>query len=97
MLCPSVMKADDQNIKLLEAPRGNHLSASADVPPNWTDFFFKNFPFFGPLLSVLANAAKYSTKLEDCADFVAADLERSDSTFVGHRVGIFDAGKGKVE
>ena len=87
----------DQSIKLLEAPRGNRLSISADVPPNWTDTYFKGVPFFGPLLSVLANAAKYTTKLEDCADFVAADLKRSDSTFVGHRVGAFDAGKGKTE
>ena len=90
-----MMNAVDQSIELLEAPRGNNLSASADVPPNWTGYFM-GVPIIGPVASILANAGKYTTKLEDCADLIAADLARSDSPFVGHRVGVFDVGKGKT-
>ena len=48
----------------------------------------------GPFLEVLFNAPRYATTLEGCADFIAADLKGGEATFVGRRVGVFDAGKG---
>ena len=92
------MTPTSQTIALLETPRGNSLSASADVPPHWQNSYFHGIiPFVGPLISALGNAPRYGTKLEDNADFIAADLESGDARFVGKRVGVFDKGEGKVE
>lgn len=84
------------SVSLMSEPHGNHLTVSADVPPNWQNSMFHSIPFIGPFISILGNASKYGTKLEDCADFIAADLEKPKSEFVGHRVGATDTGKPKV-
>lgn len=97
MLCPSVMEAAEPSAALLAAPRGNSLSAAADMPPNWQDSYFGFIPFLGPMICTMGNFMRYNTKLEDCADFIAADLETGDRKFVGHRVGVIETGKGKVE
>ena len=89
-----------KDITLLDAPRGNSLNASADAIPGFQNSYFHNIPYLGPFLSVVGNAHRYGTTLEDCADFIAADLEKGDTKFVGHRVGVIDAGtagKGKAE
>ena len=87
----------NKDVTLLDAPRGNSLNASADVVPAFKSSFFHNIPYVGPFISIIGNFPKYGVALEDVADFIAADLEKSDTTFVGHRVGIIDAGKNKVE
>lgn len=58
---------------------------------------FKSVPFFGTLFSIFGNAPKYNIMLEDCADFIASDLENPHSEFVGHRVGLRDLGKAKAQ
>lgn len=100
MFCPSYMKPASKTVTLLDASPGNPLDASADVPPGWQNSYFHNIPYLGPLISILGNANKYGLTLEDCADFIAADLEKEETRFVGHRVGIIDArtvGKGKSD
>ncbi|KAF6226708.1 hypothetical protein HO173_012375 [Letharia columbiana] len=100
MFCPSNMIPASKTVTLLDAPRGNPLNASADVPPGFQNSYFHNIPYLGPIISSVGNAPKYGTTLEDCADFIAADLEKKDTRFVGHRVGVIDAGtagKGKTE
>lgn len=97
LLCPSNMNPATKTIEALDAPRKHSLVASADVPPGWQNSYFHNIPVIGLLLSILGNAPWYATKLDDCADFIASDLENSESPFIGHRVGVYDAGKGKVD
>lgn len=86
-----------KTISLDGRSRRNPLIASADTPPGWQNSYFNNVPFLGVLLSMLGNAPKYNIKLEDCADFIANELEKSNTEFVGHRVGLRDTGKGKTE
>ena len=95
MFCPSQMVPASESIEALTTPRGNPLLAAKDVPPNLLDFYISWIPFLGPLVTTVGNAARYNTKLEDCADFMAADLKSGEKTFVGHRVGIIDTGKMK--
>lgn len=100
MFCPSQMAPASKTITLLDVPRGNPLNALADVPPGFQNSYLHNIPYLGPFFSIVGNAHKYGTILEDCADFLAADLENKDTKFVGHRVGVIDAGsegKGKTE
>ncbi len=91
------MNSVNKTIEPLAAPHGNPLIASADFPPGWQDSYFHNIPVIGLLFGILGNAPRYATNLEDCADFIAADLEKTESEFVGHRVGVYDSGKGNVE
>ena len=82
-------------IAVPDGSRENPLVASADVPPGWQDSYFKKVPFLGTLMGILGNASKYNIKLEDCADFIASDLETLESEFRGHRVGLIEPAKGK--
>ena len=89
-----------KTINLLEAPRGNPLKASVDVPAGFQTSYLHSIPYLGPIISILGNVANYGTTLEDCADFIAADVEKKDTRFVGHRVSVIEAGtagKGKTE
>ena len=89
-----------KTVTLLDAPRGNPLNASADVPTGFQNSYMHNIPYLGPFISIISNLYKYNATLEDCADFIAADLEKKDTIFVGHRVSVTDAGgagKGKTE
>ena len=96
LICPSMMSPVSTNISLSDGSRNNPLIASADIPPDWRISYLESIPFLGSVWSVLMNAPRYSTKLEDCADFIAADLEKPNPNFVGHRVGIYDTGKGQT-
>ena len=89
-----------KTIDLLDAPRGNPLKASVDVPADFQKSYLHSVPFLGPLMGILGNFPRYGTTLEDCADFIAADVAKKDTTFVGRRVSVIDggtAGKGKTE
>ena len=100
LLCPSQIIPVSKTVTLLDAPRGNSLKASVDVPTDFQNSYFHNIPYLGPFISIIGNAFKYVTTLEDCADFIAADLEKKDTSFVGHRVSVIDASaasKGKTE
>ena len=67
---------------------GNNLAASADSPP----LFSKTWqwvPLIGNYLSIFSQSMGYVAPLEDCVDFMAADLEKGlQSDFVGKRVGV---------
>ena len=83
-----------------DAPQSNKLIATADVPPDWQRSFVTGVPYLGMLADVLWNSLRYTTKLEDCADFIAQDLEGDgESEFVRRRVGVMESGKvkGKTE
>lgn len=70
------------------------------MPNGFQNSYIHNILYLGPIISTVGNVHRYGTTLEDCADFIAADLEKEDTRFVGHRVGVIDtgtAGKGKTE
>jgi hypothetical protein len=71
----------------------NNLVVMADSPPAWQDSFLW-LPLIGGLLNIIANAMRYTTMLEDCADFMAADLEKGlHSEWIGKRVGVIEKAK----
>lgn len=84
-----------KTIESLDSPQGNALVAAKDKPAGFRDFYISWIPFLGPLITTVGNAGRYNTTLEDCADFIAADLKSGENTYVGHRVGVYDAGKTK--
>ena len=93
MFCPSAMLPEKKGIEPRDAVRGNNLSSSIDEPALMQSFYIDWLPYLGPLITVIGNAWRYNTTLEDCADFLAEDLENKTSRFVGHRVGVINAGK----
>ncbi len=95
LFCPSVMLPASKTIEALETPHGNPLLTAKDEPPSFQNFYISRIPFLGPLITTVGNAGRYNTTLEDCADFIAADLKSGEKSFVGHRVGVYDAGKTK--
>jgi len=65
-----------------------NLLSKADAPPAW-DEKYQSVPLIGIVLNVMAQAQSYFLVPEDCADFIAADLEKGfQSEWVGKRVGI---------
>ena len=97
MCCPGAMAPAEKEITALASPRGNKLKAGADVPPDWQHSMFRGIPLVGTLWDVFGNALRYNIKLEDCADFIAADLEAGEEKFVGKRVALIEVAKGKED
>lgn len=97
-LAPSQMVPASKEITLLSVPRGHNLVPANDTPPNYMTTFLSGLPFgIGIASDSIVNALRYNTSLEDCADFMAADLAKGESEHVGHRVGVIASGKGKKE
>ncbi|KAL8828834.1 MAG: hypothetical protein Q9170_006430 [Blastenia crenularia] len=94
---PSQMVPASQEITLLEAPRGNPLVAKNDSPPEWILTYLSSIPYLGVFFDALRNGMRYNTTLEDCADWLAADLSKEKSEHVGHRVGVIEGKKPKAQ
>lgn len=69
------------------------LMASATNPPLWQDSWLRFIPLIGRSLVCAMNAQRYATTLEQAADFIAEDLKKSESEWVGKAVGIIAAAK----
>lgn len=66
---------------------GNNLVVNADHPPALAETYL-SVPLIGGYLNLLTQATDYYTTLEDCVDFMAADLEKGlESQWIGKRVG----------
>ena len=73
----------------------SNLVAKADVPPAWVKKY-RTVPLIGNYLNIMAQAQSYFSVLENCIDFMAADLEKGlQSEWIGKRVGVKE--KNKVE
>jgi hypothetical protein len=71
-----------------EEATANNLVAGADSPPAWASPL-KGIPIVGTFLNIFANMLGYATPLEDCVDFMAADLEKGlESEWIGKRVSV---------
>ncbi|CAI6285903.1 unnamed protein product [Periconia digitata] len=95
VLCPNMMtpatKPQDFTVPT-KSPEAK-LTASATTPPNWRDSWIRYIPFIGKSIVCAMNAQRYATTLEQAADFIAEDLVRRDSQWVGKAVGIIDANR----
>lgn len=89
LLCVAMMKPESEKIDVLEKPYGNNLSLEKDRPPIWQDHWIRYVPFIGVYANLwLVVLGQYETKLEQVADFIAADLENAESTYIGAFVGM---------
>jgi len=71
----------------------SNLVAKADVPPAWAEKYRK-VPLIGNYLNVMAQAQSYFSVLENCVDFMAADLDKGlESEWIGKRVAIKEKSK----
>lgn len=96
MFCPSNMNPKNKIIPEELPHKGNPLMAAKDVPAGFQGWGIDWIPFLGPLVTVLGNAAKYNTTLEDCADWIAMDLESGSGEFVGRRVSVVEVAAKKA-
>ena len=70
-----------------------NLMAKADVPPAWVETY-RTVPLIGNFLNVMSQGQSYFLTIENCADFIAADLEEGlNSEWIGKRVGFKEKGK----
>jgi hypothetical protein len=93
MLCPSNMTPESSDFSVPTRSAHARLTASAGTPPLWQDSWLKHIPLIGKSLVTAMNAGRYDTTLEQCADFMADDLETLESPYIGAAVGIIDASR----
>lgn len=70
-----------------------NLVAKTDAPPAWTEKF-RSVPLIGNYLNVMVQAQSYFAVVENCVDFIAADLEKGlESELIGKRVAVKEKSK----
>jgi hypothetical protein len=71
----------------------SNLVAKADAPPAWVEKY-RTVPLIGNYLNIMAQAQSYYAVLENCVDFIAADLEKGlESEWIGKRVAVKEKSK----
>lgn len=71
----------------------SNLVAKADTPPAWAEKF-RRVPLIGNYLNIMTQAQSYFAVLENCVDFIAADLEKGlQSEWIGKRVAVKEKSK----
>jgi hypothetical protein len=71
----------------------NNLLAKADSPPDWAERY-RGVPLIGDYLDIMMQSQSYFAVLENCADFIAADLDKGlESEWVGKRVAVKEKSK----
>ena len=93
MLCPATMVPASPNIVVPTKTLPSKLIANGGTPPLFNDSWLKYIPLIGKPLVAGMNASRYTTTLEQAADFIAGDLEEAESRWIGTTVGIIDAPK----
>jgi len=102
ILAVAQMSPADRNnkkgpFKLLDNPQTHDLLLEANSPPGWEKTWLGSIPFFGPYLNVIyLGLVVYRTKYEDVADFLAEDLEKEDSQWIGKKVAMKEKSKKDV-
>jgi hypothetical protein len=73
----------------LNAAQPHDLLVGATSPPGWENTWLGSVPLIGPYLNAIyVCLVIYSTKYEAMADFLAEDLEKENSEWIGKRVGM---------
>lgn len=98
MLCPATMTAASSSISEPTTDSSSstpkRLIANATTPPLWQLHpWLQYIPFVGRVVTCAMNASRYEISLEQCADFLAEDLETEDSKFIGQTVGVISGEK----
>jgi len=93
MLCPSTMNPESSNISIPTKTSQRQLIANASTPPSWHDSWMKHIPLIGRRIVCAMNAGRYTTTLEQNAEFIANDLETYESQWSGMPVGVIDGSK----
>ncbi|KAK4552628.1 hypothetical protein LTR86_010272 [Recurvomyces mirabilis] len=91
LLCPMTMTEESKELSVPTKLTQGRLVANANTPPMWKESWIGSIPLIGKLLTVMMNSSRYTTTLEQNADFIATDLETRDSPFIGKRVGVISA------
>lgn len=90
LLCPGIMTPDSSEFHVPTKALTSRLVASASQHPLFQESWLSYIPLLGRSLTLAMNFSRYTTTLEQNADFIAADLEVNDSPWVGKRVGVID-------
>ncbi|KAF2489965.1 NAD(P)-binding protein [Lophium mytilinum] len=93
MLCPATMTPESPDVNVPSKSSHGALIANAAYLPLWQDSWVKHVPLLGRVLMCAINAPRYTTTLEQNADFIATDLESFESRWSGTTVGIIDGSK----
>ncbi|KAE9365979.1 hypothetical protein N431DRAFT_472553 [Stipitochalara longipes BDJ] len=73
----------------LDAPQYHDLLLEATSSPGWEKTWLSSIPLIGLFLhAVYCGLVPFRTKYEDVADFLAEDLEKGDSQWIGRKVGM---------
>ncbi|KAF4549126.1 Hypothetical protein D9617_23g005410 [Elsinoe fawcettii] len=93
MLCPMTMVPESSNLSVPSKTKQGSLVAAANTPPAWNQSWLRHIPLIGRTLTIMMNASRYTTTLEQNAELIAADLESRDSQWSCKTVGVIDASK----
>lgn len=95
LFCASVIspKYDTPQFPPPSDASASNLVAKADSPPAWVERY-RSVPVIGNYLNIIAQSQSYFAVLENCVDFIAADLEKGlESEWIGKRVGVKEKSK----
>jgi len=92
MLCPANMTPESTDFNIPTTSSKAKLIAKSTSPPLWKESWVGSIPLIGTFLTIVMNAARYETTLEQNAEFIASDLGNGESEWVGRAVGVIDRG-----
>jgi hypothetical protein len=93
LLCPSYMTSESSDLSVPTKTTRGKLIANANTPPAWQTSWVGYIPLVGTTLLCALNASRYETTLEQNAEFIANDLDNTESEWIGNAVGIIDPSK----
>ncbi|KAF2227155.1 hypothetical protein BDZ85DRAFT_59239 [Elsinoe ampelina] len=93
MLCPMTMVPESSDLTVPTKTAQGRLIAAANMPPAWNHSWLRHIPLISKTLTIMMNASRYTTTLEQNAELIAADLESRESKWSGATVGVIDASK----
>jgi hypothetical protein len=100
LICVAMMRGSNPKqgvFELLESPRPHSLLLQAGSPPAWQDSWAASIPWVGLYINWwLVALGQYTTRYEDVADLLAADLASGNQEWIGARVGMKEKAKAKT-
>ncbi|KAG8628028.1 hypothetical protein KVT40_003901 [Elsinoe batatas] len=93
MLCPMTMVPESSDLSVPTKTAQGRLITATNSPPAWNQSWLRHIPLIGKTLTIMMNASRYTTTLEQNAELIAADLESRESRWSCATVGVIDASK----
>lgn len=89
IMCIAFMYPVYPAIEPLESPRTHSLISAKGMLAGWADLpWTTRIPLIGWIITMVLLVSRYTTNLEDVADFIAEDLKLGSEEFIVERVGI---------